>query len=170
MAELKTNFECIYEYLASNAQNFPQLEVLSALLKDKKIYIEPDTSSNMYEAVPSEYQDGGYSMIFNPVKPYYFDIQIVFMLAVYEDNAERNLLQIRKIQNAIDWLIEQSQTDNLPEFERLNCYMFEVLTPNPSLRLTYEDDSDQSKAISEYGISVRFYVENPAKKVIKVVK
>lgn len=170
MAELKTNFECVYEYLAENVKNFPQLEVLSTLLRDKKIYLEPDTSSNMYEVVPNVYQDGGYSMSFIPVKPYYFDVQIVFMLAAYEDEAERNLLQLRKVSDAIDWLIEQQQTDNLPKFERLNCYMFEVLTPNPALRVTYEDIGDNSKVISEYGISVRFYVENPAKEIIKIVE
>lgn len=169
MAKLKSNFECVYEYLADNAKNFPQLEVLSTLLKDKKIFLEPDSSSNMYEVTPSVYKDGGYSMIFEPVKPYYFDIQIVFLIATYDDNAERNLMQVRKIQDAIDWLIEQQQTGNIPTFERLNCYMFEVLTPNPTLRAMYEEDADKSKAISEYAVSVRFYVENPAKKVIKVV-
>lgn len=167
---MKTDFECIYDWLAANYETFPQLEVIGTVLSDKRNILQPNAAANMYDVTVTPYVDGSRKYRFMPREPYYFDVDIICYRAVYEDDIDRNMRQISKVQSVCDWLIEQQNTQNLPKLEEHSCYMLECLTPMPFLRNMYQEDGDTSKVIVDYAVTVRFYIENPAKDITKVLR
>lgn len=166
---MRTDFECIYDWLSDNTENVPELEVISSVLKDKVNILQPNSSARMYDVKSEPYTDGGRKYIFSPVEPYYFDVDIICYRAVYEDDADRNIRQLSKVQSVCDWFIKQQNSGRVPELEEHICYQLECLTPVPFIRNIYESDGDTSKVIADYAVTVRFYITNPAVKVVRVV-
>ena len=39
---MRTDFECIYDWLAENVKVFPQLEVIGTQLRDKRLMLQPN--------------------------------------------------------------------------------------------------------------------------------
>lgn len=168
---MKTDFECIYDWLAGNSKQFSQLDVISSVLKDKVDILQPNSTAQMYqvEVTPYKSSSGG-RYVFTPTEPYYFDVDIICYRAVYEADVDRNLRQLARVQSVCDWLIEQQNAGSCPVFEQHECIQIECLTPVPFVRNVYESDSDSSKAIVDYAVTVRFYIVNPAEFIIKAVR
>lgn len=167
---MKTDFECIYDWLADNSEQFSQLNVISSTLKDKLDILIPNSAAHMYDVTTEPYVDGGRKYRFKPTEPYYFDVDIICYRAVHEDDADRNIRQLARVQSVCDWLIEQQNSGNAPEFEQHICYQIECLTAVPFIRNVYAADGDTSKIFVDYAVTVRFYVENPAKDITRVIQ
>jgi hypothetical protein len=164
---LKSDFECIYDWLAGNSKHVPELELISATLRDKVNILQPNASSRMYDVKKEPYKDGRMKVMFVPSEPYYNDIDIICYRTVYEDDVTRNMRQLSKMQNVCDWFVSQQNMNNVPPLEANECYKIECLTPTPFIRNTYEDE--ENRIIVDYAITVRFYIKNPARQSIHVL-
>lgn len=166
---MRTDFECIYDWLAENVKVFPQLEAIGTQLRDKRLMLQPNGAAHMYEVSAAEYTDGMMKYHFKPAEPYYVDVDIICYRMVYEDDADRNLSQLAKVQAVCDWFLEQQNAANVPVLDKNECYMLECLTPEPFMRNYYED-GDTSRTLVDYAVTVRFYLANPAAEIFRVIQ
>ena len=166
---MKNDFECIYDWLQENSEKIPQLELISASMKDKVNILQPNSTSRYYDVSTEPYVDRRTKIMFKPTQPFYIDIDIICYRSVYEDDEHRNLVQLSKVQEVCDWFLEQQNLGETPNLDRNECYQIECLTPQPFIRNVYDADGDSSKIIVDYAITVRFYIKNPAKERVKII-
>lgn len=157
---MKSDFECIHDWLAENSDVVPELELISSTLEDKVNILQPNAASRMYNVKSEPYKDGKMKVTFSPAEPYYNDIDIICYRTVHEDDITRNMRQLTKMQKVCDWFIGQQNSNSVPQLEEHDCYKIECLTPTPFIRNMYEDEAN--RVIVDYAITVRFYIKNPA--------
>lgn len=163
-----SDFDVIYEWLKSNCPALYDLWAVSSLLGDNKNIIQPKTSANVYSVDYNQYSDGGKRYIFNPVEPYYFDVDIICYRAHYADETAYNLDTLDGVQAVCDWLIKQQNEGNVPIFEQYPCYQIECLTTKPFIQNQFIEDGDTNTILVDYAVTVRFYTVNPAKKRVVI--
>lgn len=159
-----SDFNVIYEWLRDNCSPLYGLWVVSSMLDDRKNVIQPNSSENMYDVGFELYCDGTKKYAFQPREPYFFDVDIICYRAFYADQNEYNLDTLEDVQKVCDWLIEQQNSGNVPQFEADVCYQLECLSAKPFIRNVYEQDGDAGAFLVDYAVTVRFYTDNPAKR------
>ena len=87
-----SDFEAIFEWLKGCPALY-ELWVVSSLLEDRRNIVQLKSSANMYDVDWQPYRDGGVRYIFNPVEPYFFDVDIICYRAVYSDQNTYNLVK-----------------------------------------------------------------------------
>lgn len=146
----------------------PQLKeawFLKAEAKDYASVIVPAGTANPTVDIDvTDYVGGGFKIDFMPNNRYYEDYQInAYMETVSQDNGF-NMTRLEDAQSICDWLIEQRNTGNLPDITGTDVYNLDVVTPNPFIR-----GIDQETGLIGYFITMRIYVRNPHKRIIKTV-
>ncbi len=156
-----SDFEKIFEWLKT-CPTLYDLWVVSSMIEDRKMVLQPNSSANMYVVDATPYKSGGNRYVFRKTEPYFFDMDIIIYRAFYADQNAYNLDTQENVQVVCDWLIEQQNEGKTPSLSN-HCYQIECLTPRPFIRGQYESDSDPNAFLVDYAVTVRFYTDNPAK-------
>lgn len=109
-----SDFEAIFEWLKGCPALY-ELWVVSSLLEDRRNIVQLKSSANMYDVDWQPYRYGGGRYIFNPVEPYFFDVDIICYRAVYSDQNTYNLDAQNEVQAVCDWLIECQNNGDAPQ-------------------------------------------------------
>ncbi len=157
-----SDFEAIFEWLKGCPALY-ELWVVSSLLEDRRNIVQLKSSANMYDVDWQPYRYGGGRYIFNPVEPYFFDVDIICYRAVYSDQNTYNLDAQNEVQAVCDWLIECQNNGDAPQLET-PCYQIECLSAKPFIRDQYVYENDTNAILVDYAVTVRFYTDNPAKR------
>lgn len=161
-----TDFEAIYHWLMEECGVLQECWAVSSLLDDMKNVIQPNSSENLYDVTYTPYQDGGKRYLFQPKEPYYFDVDIICYRAVYADQNDYNMDALGNVQSVCDWFIDCQNKGDTPKVT--GCYQIECLTPKPFIRGEYEWEGNPGGFLVDYAITVRFYVDNPAKERVVI--